>query len=83
MFLNQGWTEDERNWFYTVSQGSWMVPYSWWLVLEDADSEQLFGRDDAIRPSTLARQFILARQRIGVSPISRASVGSIASAQIS
>ena len=49
VFLNQGWTEDERNWFYTVSQGSWIVPYSWWLVLEDADSEQLFGRDDAIR----------------------------------
>jgi len=49
VYLDQGWGEDERNWFYTASQGSWILPYSWFLVLEEADSELLFRRDEKIR----------------------------------
>jgi len=49
VYLDQGWSESDRDWFYTVSQGSWIVPYSWWLVLEDADGEGRFGRDENIR----------------------------------
>ena len=28
-YARQGWTEDERQAFYTTSQGSHMIPYAW------------------------------------------------------
>jgi len=45
-WLDQGWTEDDqrRSWF--PPQGSWLVPYDWFLHLEQAGSTTLF-RDDA------------------------------------
>jgi hypothetical protein len=42
-FLPQGWTVSERNWFYTVSQGSQMVPYSWFMALERAGDDKPFA----------------------------------------
>jgi mono/diheme cytochrome c family protein len=36
--LNQGWTEDERKDFYNTSQGSQLIPYSWFLALEQKNS---------------------------------------------
>jgi hypothetical protein len=44
-FLNQGWQEEQRQRFYTTSQGSQMMPLDWFLSLERADSEQLFISD--------------------------------------
>ena len=35
--LDQDWTEDERRWWYTTSQGSRLLPLSWMLALEGAD----------------------------------------------
>jgi hypothetical protein len=40
--LDQGWTNDERNWWYRTTQGSRLLPLSWILSLELADSEQKF-----------------------------------------
>jgi len=33
-FISQGWTQDDRSLFYTTSQGSQLVPYSWYLALD-------------------------------------------------
>jgi len=42
-FLPQGWTASERDWFYTVSQGSQMMPYSWFMALERAADDKPFA----------------------------------------
>ena len=44
--LEQGWSEAIQEKFWFTSQGSRLIPYSWFLALEVADSEQLF-RDDS------------------------------------
>jgi mono/diheme cytochrome c family protein len=49
VFLDQGWNEDDRTWFYTTSQGSQMMPYSWFMALERPDSEALFVYDKLAR----------------------------------
>jgi len=46
MFLDQGFTDDDRQAYYFLSQGSQLMPYRWFLALEQADSQALF-RDDA------------------------------------
>jgi hypothetical protein len=33
-YVAQGWTQEDRNQFYTTTQGSQLVPYSWYLALE-------------------------------------------------
>ncbi|MDP2179176.1 cytochrome c [Methylicorpusculum sp.] len=43
--LEQGWDNDETLDFYNTSQGSHLLPYSWFLALEQADNSDLF-RDD-------------------------------------
>lgn len=45
--LDQGWTDDQRAWWYTTSQGSRLLPLDWALALEMADSTaRFFGRDN-------------------------------------
>jgi hypothetical protein len=45
-FLDQGWGDAERQEFYYQSQGSLILPYDWFLALEQPWSEKLF-RDSA------------------------------------
>ena len=33
-FLDQGWTSDQREQYYRTSQGSLIIPYSWFMALE-------------------------------------------------
>lgn len=40
--LDQGWTKDEELDFYNTSQGSQLMPYSWFLALEQAGNNDLF-----------------------------------------
>jgi mono/diheme cytochrome c family protein len=42
VFLDQGWDETTRAAFYQTTQGSRMLPYAWFLHLEQADSRQRF-----------------------------------------
>jgi hypothetical protein len=35
-YVAQGWTQQDRDQFYTTTQGSQLVPYSWYLALEQA-----------------------------------------------
>lgn len=41
-FLDQNWSSDVRQQYYTTSQGSRIMPYSWFLALEMSDSQELF-----------------------------------------
>ena len=43
VYLNQNWTEQERNQFYYTPQGSLLIPYSWYLALEQPDNPRLFN----------------------------------------
>jgi mono/diheme cytochrome c family protein len=43
--LAQGWSEDQQQWFWFTSQGSRIVPYDWFLALEQAESTEPFRSD--------------------------------------
>lgn len=43
--LDQGWTDEQRDWWYTTSQGSRLLPLGWMMALESAGSSE--GRIDA------------------------------------
>ncbi len=44
-YLGQGWTSAQSNRFHFTPQGSQIIPYDWFLALEQVDSTTLF-RDD-------------------------------------
>lgn len=45
--LEQGWTVKERNFWYTTSQGSRLLPLSWALALEEAGRKsRFFGNEN-------------------------------------
>jgi hypothetical protein len=41
-YLNQGWSPGERTQFYTTPQGSLLMPYTWFINLEQASNDELF-----------------------------------------
>lgn len=46
VILDQGWDDEERDRFYHEPQGSPIMPYAWFLILEQADSTALFRDND-------------------------------------
>jgi hypothetical protein len=48
-YAKQGWTEDERQAFYTTSQGSHMMHYPWFRALRRLDKDEPFGADQLRR----------------------------------
>jgi mono/diheme cytochrome c family protein len=44
--LKQGWSEEQQQWFWFVSQGSQLLPYDWYLALEQPASTELFRSDE-------------------------------------
>jgi hypothetical protein len=42
IYLNQAWSQDDREWYYHFSQGSAVLSYDIFLNLEAADSQDLF-----------------------------------------
>jgi hypothetical protein len=46
MYLDQGWTKEERQQYYRTSQGSALLSYDIFLNLEEAKSEELFRADE-------------------------------------
>lgn len=48
-YLDQSWSAADRSWFYTTSQGSRLMPYDWFLALEQPDSETPFRADGLAR----------------------------------
>jgi len=41
-YLDQGWDANDSLWFYNTTQGSGLMPYDFFLVLRQADSDELF-----------------------------------------
>lgn len=44
--LEQGWDDDTREAFYFTSQGSQLIPYDWFLALEQADKAEPFRSNE-------------------------------------
>lgn len=42
VYLNQNWDGEERRRFYFTPQGSYLLPYGWFLALEQPDNEEPF-----------------------------------------
>jgi hypothetical protein len=45
VFLNQAWTEDDRQFYYTASQGSVVMSYDIFVNMEVANGQELFRSD--------------------------------------
>ena len=43
VYLNQGWSASDSKWFYTTTQGSNLLPYDFFIVLEQAGSTEAFN----------------------------------------
>lgn len=43
IYLDQGWTDAERKQFYSTPQGSYLIPYNWFLALEQPYNTKLFN----------------------------------------
>jgi mono/diheme cytochrome c family protein len=48
-YAAQGWSDADRNTFYTTSQGSHMMPYAWFKALRRVDVDQSFAADQLRR----------------------------------
>jgi hypothetical protein len=48
VYLEQNWTEQERQYFYFADQGSRLLPYDFFLHLEQAGNTQLFRNNENI-----------------------------------
>ena len=48
VFLEQGWTPELTRAWYRTPQGSQLVPYDWFLALEQVDNDRPFRADDLI-----------------------------------
>src|SRR5712672_4753256 len=48
-YAKQGWTAEDRQAFYTTSQGSHMIPYPWFKALRRLDVDAPFGGDQLQR----------------------------------
>ncbi len=49
VYLQQNWNEQERQYFYFADQGSRLLPYDFFLHLEQATSQELFRSDENMR----------------------------------
>src|SRR5882757_6394096 len=55
-YAKQGWTAEDRQTFYTTSQGSHMIPYLWFKALRRLDADEPFGGDQLARYGYLANE---------------------------
>ncbi len=76
--LDQGWSDQQRNWWYRTSQGSRLLPLSWMLALETANGTDKFNADanmsrlgylpeaaSAVNPYGLPVGFVVDEDRTG------------------
>ena len=47
-YLKQGWSESDSLWFYNTTQGSGLLPYDFYLALEQADSTELLRANNNV-----------------------------------
>ena len=53
-FLDQNWDASTRQFYYTTSQGSRLLPYDWFLALEVSDGQGSFLRERVTQLGYLA-----------------------------
>ncbi len=41
-YLDQGWSDEARQWYYNTTQGSQIMRYDWFMALEDPQTKQPF-----------------------------------------
>jgi len=56
--VDQGWSAEQRRAFWFTPQGSWMVPYGWLVVVEQANSQDRF-----IAPANMERLGYIPAQK--------------------
>ena len=56
IFLDQAWSQEDREWYYNFSQGSAIIWYAVFLLLEVAGSQDLFRSDSNMRAHGLLPQ---------------------------
>lgn len=75
-YLDQNWSGAQRQWYYTTSQGSRLMPYDWFMALIDPASGRpvsemltslhyLPGTKDASNPDGLAVGFVKDVDKVG------------------
>src|SRR5579864_4044961 len=57
--LEQGWSDDQRQWFHHTAQGTRLVPYKWFMALQQP-CLSLFGCEKFAEPEYLSRFGFLA-----------------------
>ena len=55
-YARQGWAKEERQAFYTTSQGSHMIQYPWFKALRRLDKDEPFGADQLQRYGYLVNE---------------------------
>ena len=63
VFLDQGWDNEKRAMFYQTTQGSRMLPYDWFLKLEQAKGHEKFSA-----PSNMRKMGFLVDERSDANP---------------
>lgn len=48
IYLDQGWTANDSLWYYNTTQGSALMPYDFFIALEQADSTEPFRANSLI-----------------------------------
>jgi mono/diheme cytochrome c family protein len=66
-FLDQNWDAGQRDWFYHASQGTRIMPYKWFLALEQPVPGSA-GRTQFADPAYLARFGFIADRRSDGNP---------------
>jgi processive rubber oxygenase RoxA-like protein len=79
-YAAQGWSAADRETFYTTSQGSHLMPYSWFKALRRTDVDESFAADKLLRYGYLA-QDVSPANREGL-PVGFVIDGPIASGQL-
>jgi hypothetical protein len=62
--LDQGWSEDERQHYYKMTQGTLIIPYSWFFALEQPPTYRLFGPIAIDNKNMLSDPEFLSRYRL-------------------
>lgn len=48
IYLDQGWSANDSLWYYNTTQGSALMPYDFFIALEQSDSTELFRANSLI-----------------------------------
>jgi mono/diheme cytochrome c family protein len=63
VYLDQNWVESDSLWFYNITQGSNLLPYDFFLKLEQEHSQELFRS-----PENMNRLRYLPQKKTGSNP---------------